>query len=433
MLADAARNLDALASGLAAIGDCDWHSHGAWLAAAAQFSAAPAARIDDPAIVLHALAGGLPAPACATLRDAHLRAVLAASAPYPSTERLLRKQLRVGYLAGPADDSLQDALLAGLLACHARESFEPVVYAYAGLDTPLAVACRANAVLLRPIAHLKPHEAQGLVRVDDIDVLVDLCGLHDRRAAALLLLRPARAHVHLATSLSAAAHRAMPWVSLPPISVRPVADRRAQQASLGLPDRGAILGCLSPAWMIGPETFAAWMEALAATADSHLLLVNISGAAQANLGLAAANANVAPARLHYATADSLAQTIAIARLADVLVEPLHATDALDAAAAQACAVPLVAPGGAARENRPGACVLRQAGLGEFAVADRTGYVARTVELLGNPEALAQARARFANVWRGEPQNRFAEWVRTLEARLEATYAERVSLASANGR
>ena len=433
MLADAARNLDALASGLAAIGDCDWRRHGAWLAAAAQFSAAPSARIVDAAIVLHALAGGLPAAGCATLRDAHLRAVLEASAPYPSTGRLPRKQLRVGYLASRADDSLQGALLAGLLACQARERVEPVVYACAGLDTSLAATCEANKALLRPIAHLKPHEAQGLVRVDDIDVLVDLCGLHDRRAAALLLLRPARAHVYLATPLSAAAHRVMPWVSLPPIAVRPVADRRAQLASLGLPDRGAILACLSPAWMIGPDTFAAWMEALAATADSHLLLVNISEAARENLGLAAANANVAPARLHYATAVSLDQRIAIARLADVLVEPLHASDALDAAAAQACAMPLVAPGDASRENRPGAHVLRQAGLGVFAVADRAGYVARTVELLGNPEAMEQARSRFANALRGESQNRFAEWVRTLEARLEETYAERVSLASANGR
>jgi predicted O-linked N-acetylglucosamine transferase (SPINDLY family) len=232
--------------------------------------------------------------------------------------------------------------------------------------------------------------------------------------------------------LSAAAHRVMPSVSLPPIAVRPVADRRAQRASLGLPDRAAILGCLSPAWMIGPETFAAWMEALAATADSHLLLVNISEAAQANLGLAAANANVAPARLHYATAVSLAQRLALAHLADVLVEPLHATDALDAAAAQACAMPLVAPGDSARENRPGAYLLRQEGFREFAVADRAGYVARTVELLGNPEVMEQARSRFANAWRGEPQNRFAEWVHTLEGRLEETYAERVSLASANG-
>ena len=433
MLADAARNPDALASGLAAIGDCDWRHQGAWLAAAAQLSSAPAARLDDPAIVLHALAGGLPAPACAGLLDAHLRAVLAAAAPYPSTERLSRKRLRVGYLAGAAVDSLQDALLAGLLACHARERVEPVVYAYAGLDTSLAAACRANEVLLRPIAHLKPHEAQGLVRVDDIDVLVDLCGLQDRRAGALLLLRPARVHLHLATPLSAAAHRVMPSVSLPPLAIRPVADRSAQPASLGLPDRGAILACLGPAWTIGPDTFAAWMEALAATTDSYLLLVNISEAAQANLELAAANANVAPARLHYATAVSLAQRLAVARLADVLVEPLHATDALDAAAAQACAMPLIAPGNTARENRPGAYVLRQAGLGEFAAADRAGYVARIVELLGNPEALDQARSRFADVWSGEPQNRFAQWVRTLEARLEAAYAERVSLASANGR
>jgi hypothetical protein len=35
--------------------------------------------------------------------------------------------------------------------------------------------------------------------------------------------------------------------------------------------------------------------------------------------------------------------------------------------------------------------------------------------------------------RASPQTRFAERVRTLDGRLEETYAERVSLARANGR
>jgi hypothetical protein len=112
---------------------------------------------------------------------------------------------------------------------------------------------------------------------------------------------------------------------------------------------------------------------------------------------------------------------------------LHATDGLEAAVARACCAPLVAPGDSNRAARPGAAALRQIDCAEFAPADRTAYISRIGELLAPRATLAQVRRRFADAWHGTPDAGFPGWVRALEQGLESIYAERVSLASANGR
>ena len=425
MVAHAGQVAAELDAGLVAFATCDWHGLDAWMGALCALAAASSNAPWNAAWAVQAFATGLSDEQCAKVVNARMNALRATLKPirYPPTPRLARRRLRVGYLIDLSGDSWQAALVAALCNGHARERFEIFVYAFdharGGRWRP---AIEDAADTFRPVAHLLPHEAFGLVRCDDIDVLIDVGGVAHDRIAELLLYAPARVHLRPACIPGAALDMSvtMPPV-LPPGSMVDSGAVAGERAIVHAGPGTTLLGCFAGASAIGPQSFDAWMRILAGAPDTRLALLEVGEQGRINLQAAMRNANIDPRRLVYFPCASERELPALCRRIDVCLDTLGRGDAGFALAARGAGAPLVGPAEGRLE-----------GMGKYAAHTRTLYIDLALALCRDPALRSQARADFTRTYAADAQSTFDAALKRLEEEIVTAYAERASLASAKG-
>ncbi|MBL8382404.1 MAG: hypothetical protein JNM90_04975 [Burkholderiales bacterium] len=434
MLADPVRG-DRLAAAAAALDDGDWAGHAGFCADAAALAGDPAARLPAGAAVLHALAAGLPEATCAALLRAAVRALPPRRMAYPATARLARRPLRVAYLADLDPTGVAAFVLPAILAAHDRTRVEPLVYAIGGDVAPLRARIAAAGALLRPIEHLRPHEAEGLARCDDLDVLVDMCGIAHPAASALLVLDGARAQCALLAGPSVAPDALdSPGLPPPPEGFGTDGAPPASGDDARPDDRaGCRLLCAAGPRALGPAAVDALLAVLAACPEATLWLPGLAGAPMPALPDRIAAAGIASDRVRLAAPPGAQSPAAWAAAADVCAEPLDSGAAAGCLAALAAGVPLVSPRGSRLGTRIAPQWLADAGLDACVADDRAAYVRLLVRLCGEARARQAARERMREAFAAGRPERFGRAVAALEARYLADCAARVSAASAKGR
>lgn len=362
--------------------------------------------------------------------------------PFSAADVLNRQgAIRIGIAARSLRDEAATAELAALLALHDANRFEFHVY------SPTVQPQAALAQALAPhrvveIAHFSDDEALARVRLDRLDIWLDLaCGtpgwrpvLAARRVAPVQLQHPgwpgheaggpfdytlSDGFIHAAqdarhkqpTALLRLPHTCWPAMPARPDDVQAGITR--EQA--GLPAQALVLCAFAPSLHIDRHSFSVWMRVLGQLPEAVLWLPPLGVAVQDNLQREARAAGIDASRLCFAIAATRQQRLACLALADLFMDSLRISSRQELGDALALGVPALSCAGSSMAARMGGSLLQAAGLADCVFDREADYVAAILRLGNNRAALQQLRKRLQAGLATAPPFDLPARVRELEA------------------
>jgi protein O-GlcNAc transferase len=354
----------------------------------------------------------------------------------------------VGVLSPDFRDHLNADLLLPLFELADRTRFD--MYAYALVpDDRSAPRARivAAADVFRDLHNASDDEAARIIRLDDIDILVDAAGHTTGGRFGIVARRPARVQVnYLGFSCSLGSTRvdyaiadricapsaaewseSLAYVPAPCFLYdyrRAPAHATPSRAEYGLPDDAFVFCAFHRPEKISPDAFSMWMDVLSRVPRSVLWLLAQPGLAERNLRRQAALHGIDPSRLIVAPFEPRhgPRYLARQRLGGLFLDALHHTAATTACDALGAGLPLLTLPGTAFSARISASLLSAAGLPELIAADREDFVATAVRLADNPALLNEFRERLMRNRPGVALFDTAARVRSLEGAFEQMHA-----------
>ena len=401
-----------LHEGIARFAACDWRARDSWLDAARAAARQADCQLASGMIAVQAAALGMTSDDCGALAAAHTRYVAGLGHPsqYPPAPRLKRDRLRIGYMGACFDDPRAASLTAATITAHDHSRHEIIAY---GLTPGPGGAPREGiesaADHFRDIAHLAAHEIAGLMRCDDLDILIDLAAYTPDAHAAIHLYGPARVTLRMA--------RGQPPAPLVPRwRTQARTDAPRDPALRPLPEDAVVLACFNRQFKIEPEVFGAWMRILAAAPQAYLWLTG-DARSDGQLRAAAASAGISPQRLLFAKPLPLDAHLARCAQADLHLDTWHCGGHLSLLQALSAGVPVLALAGA------GKAMLDDAGLADLVAASATDYLARAIGLCASRDNRDALRSRVSDAFAAPAcERRFGQYVRNLEDRCSRAWA-----------
>ncbi len=343
--------------------------------------------------------------------------VLAPTRPLPPAGR----QLRIGYLSPNWGNHPVGHVTRSFFQRHDRERVE--IFGYSAKDRGQDRGI-FHGDLAKSFDHyvdvtgIPPQQAARRIAQDRIDVLIDLDGFMDMVAPPIMAYRPAPVQVFW---LGHAGGLGLPFIDyliadhrvvrdedvttyreavvrVPgvyhPADLHPVDAATPTRASEGLPDHGIVFCAFNNPQKIDGAVFAAWMRILAAVPGSVLWLTNHNKHAdpKPTLRAAAAAAGVDPARLIFAghRPDKRAH-LARHRCADLFLDTFAMNAATTALDAMSVGLPVLTRPGARFGERMATSFVVELGCEELICESTESYVARAIELAGDPQQRAKLR------------------------------------------
>ncbi len=378
--------------------------------------------------------------------------------PVPRTD----SRWRVGFLVPRLDDAARTAQLAARLAAHDHTRFDLRVYS----QTPqpqlrFIQPLLAHVPHVQEIAHMTDVEVIARVRMDGLDLLIDMtAGTPDARALPLAqrsarvqarmfsyartpvagacdyVLTDSFVHPNAGTAVGVAMVRmaSSVWVS----GVRGAdsngggraADADADAEATGAGSRELSfakvmrLAVHVPPDCIDPATFGIWMDVLRGAPNAQLEFPEYGRGLQARLREQAAQRSVDAGRLQFVAADTAS---GLQPLGDLQLDSMHRSAPASVARAVDAGVPVLCFAGARTASKAGAGVLVAAGLESLVAGSPEAYRDEAVRLANDGEGLAAVREWMRVVaeaaaqpwWDARVRAREAEWawVRMIETAL----------------
>ncbi|GJJ05285.1 hypothetical protein RugamoR64_58230 [Duganella rhizosphaerae] len=359
------------------------------------------------------------------------------AAPLADIAGYTHRKLRVGYLS---PDSCPHS--AELYALHDRSLVEVYGFCWDEEDN--------SALRLRIVQGLDHHlriagssdlQAAQLIRAHEIDILVDLHGLHAGGRPGIQALRPAPVQIAwpgypATTSLDGVDHvladaYVLPQQLAPYFSEQPLylpdtfqivdrqrkPGRRPARARLrnayGLPPKGFIFCCFSDSDKLAPPQFASWMRILLRVPDSVLWLAADSEQARDNLRVAALRHGVASERLCFADPEP-EHDLLRCQAADLFLDTLPFNAAGQACDALQAGLPLLTCSGRSYASRTSGSLLHAAGLPELVTHSLQAFEDAAVRLACAPQQLAALRRRLSGQRKSSALFDTPRFVRNLE-------------------
>ncbi|MDE2487729.1 MAG: N-acetylglucosamine transferase [Alphaproteobacteria bacterium] len=357
-----------------------------------------------------------------------------------------KRRLRVGYVSSDLRDHAVGYLMAELFEVHDRSQVEVFAY-YCGVHAPEGLQQRIKASIehWREIRDLSDEAAAALIAADELDILVDVNG-HTRDArTAVFARRPAPIQVNwlgYPGTMGTPYHQylvADPWIIPPeaemyftekvlrlpcyqPNDRKRAVARRPTRAEAGLPDEAFVFCCFNGSQKIQRFTFERWMEILKGAPGSVLWLLEANAPTNARLRTYAEAAGVDPARLVFAPKLANAHHLARYPLADLFLDTSPYGAHTTASDALWMGVPMITVSGRSFASRVCGSLVRSAGLPDLVLPGWDAYVAKALELAGDPGKVAALKARL------EANRTTCDLfdMEKLAARLEGLYREMVA-------
>lgn len=358
-------------------------------------------------------------------------------------------RIQIGITVQSLRDERHAHALKRQLALHDSSRFAIHIYSPTRHPEPAhSEMLQAHVASVTEIAHMSDVEAAGRMRLDHLDVFVDMTfdtawcrpEIPELRVAPVQIrqltwhrhnpprpcdynmsdtfvhpdgldLTPYGAVVRLPHTCWLATHDEAPEAGW---------DSREQA---GLPADALVLCSVVPSVMLDPQSFAAWMKILRSLPDAVLWLPAYSLPVAANLVREANAAGVHENRLLFANRLSRVQMLACLKHADLFLDTLRFSANQGLEDALRMGVPALSCAGGSMASRLGGSMLRAAGLPQCVMESAAAYVAEAVRLGRDPQALQQLRQQLLAEKAGAPLFDLAARVREWEAAW-ATMAER---------
>lgn len=338
--------------------------------------------------------------------------------PTPRRKSGTGERLRVGYVSSDLREHAVGFALCEALELHDKTSVEVFAYYCGDARTNDAThdRLRQAADCWRDIATVGDAEAAVQIAADEIDILVDLNGYTKQARTKIFAYRPAPVIVNYCGfpgSMGSPLHQYMLADEriIPPENeiyfsekvlrlpcYLPV-DRKQQippapsRAEAGLPEDAFVYACLNGMQKISANCLARWIAILSATPGSVLWLRTGNEGANQRLRQLAAQNDVAPERLIFATpVAGHGNHISRLALADLFLDTFPygahatATDALMAG------LPILTMPGKSFAARVCASIVAAAGAPELICSGPDVYVGRAIAFAHNRQALAAVRS-----------------------------------------
>jgi predicted O-linked N-acetylglucosamine transferase (SPINDLY family) len=283
----------------------------------------------------------------------------------------------------------------------------------------------------------------GLLRLDGIDILVDLAGYTDSSKPEILALQPAPLRVsylgmpatlggnlidyRLTDAATTPPETTTCWpeklVYLPDTffiynDQEEIADTRPIRDAHNLPEGGFVFCCFNSSYKIEPDVFGVWMRLLHEVSGSVLWLVDGGDALKRNLRREASLRGIDPQRIIFAPRLPVADYLARYACADLFLDTFYYNAGTTAADALWAGLPVLTRTGSTMASRQGASIVRAAGLPELVAPDQAAYEATALRLARQPQELAALRERLVRDRRACPLFDTARRVRELDRAFE---------------
>lgn len=327
-------------------------------------------------------------------------------------------RIHVGLLLEDLEDSRQVKALIRQLALHDRSHFAMHVYLSTGqADEELAQALRKLTESLVEMSHMPDADAASRIRLDQLDVCIQISSSAIWRRPSLAAVRvaavqthhiaPHRKHVRSSFDysisdifvhpekpdpLQSGAVVRMPhscWLALQePVASQPGLSRE----SFGLPAYAFVLCALMAPVTLDAFTFSIWMRILRSLPDAVLWLLDCPRDTAAQLVHEAGAAGVSAARLVFSDNHQAAAFGGLS-LANLYLDTLRKNNPQGIEAAIQGGLPVITSTGNSMVSRMGGSILHAAGLPELVTSNAQEYVAEIVRLGRQPDALAALKTR----------------------------------------
>jgi predicted O-linked N-acetylglucosamine transferase (SPINDLY family) len=332
------------------------------------------------------------------------------------------RRLRIGYLCGNFNDHPTSMLMASVLEKHDRVNFEVFAYDYSpDINSPIRSRIIAACDHFVKLGGKSMAEIAALIRGDEVDILVDLCGYTEALYSEIVALRPAPVqvnflgyigsqggdwidyiiadpHVIPADQLALWPEKVvyMPGSYYPGDRSRPIPALKPQnsRSKYRLPESGFIFACFNSPHKITPDAFAVWMHILKMVPQSVLWLYKNNDFMAANLIFKAREFGVSPERLVFAEKLPFAQHMERHGCADLFLDTFPYGAHTTAADALWAGLPLITKRGRSFASRVSSSMLITLGLIDSVCATDDEYVRLAVTLATNPTRLADLRRRL---------------------------------------
>ena len=332
------------------------------------------------------------------------------------------RRIRIGYLSPDFRQHPVAILMVDLMTSHDRAAFEVFAFSYGGDDGGDLRARIANGVdHFIDIVALSPIAAAGVIRANEIDILIDLAGFTTHSRPAILALRPAPVQAQYLGFLGSMGASFIDYViadavavptanepffaekivrlprSLQAVPNRPSPRPSSTRADHGLPSEGVVFCCFNNTYKYTPEMFDAWMRILKRVDGSVLWLLADSEAAVANLKREATMRGLDAARLVFAERVPYTEHLERHRHADVFLDTLPYNAGTTASDALWAGVPVLTLPGKSFAARMAASLVTAIGMEEMVMPNLAAYEAQAIRIGNDTEERTALRERLAHL------------------------------------
>jgi protein O-GlcNAc transferase len=332
--------------------------------------------------------------------------------------RYKHDRIRLAYFSPDFREHPISYMFAGLIERHDRQRFEVSAISYGASDgSTMRARLERSFDRFTDVRTMVDLKVAGLIREQQIDIIVDLAGFTASNRGGVLAYRPAPLVVNFQgfgtgapfIDYVVADRQTVPVgferyyrekiVRMPDCwAVTDNSERIAEvppsRAELGLPEQGFVFCAFNGANKIMPAMFEVWMRLLRAVDGSVLWLRYDNDQACTNLRQEAERRGVAGDRLVYARRMAIAEHLARHRHAGLFLDTYPYGAHTTASHALWAGLPVLTMRGETFVSRVGASLLNAIGLPELIVESLDDYEALALKLAREPDRLDALRQKL---------------------------------------
>jgi len=354
-------------------------------------------------------------------------------------DRSPERRLKIGYVSPDLRSHPVGHFLLPLLECHDHAQVQ--VFCYADVYSPDAMTerLRAHADVWHSIVGLSDEQVASLIRIDSIDILVDLT-LHTAHNRLLVFARkPAPVQVTYLAYPSTSGLDTMDYRLTDPYLDPPGSETDSiySERSIRLPQtywcyqtpdlapevgplpalagEGVTFGCLNDFNKVREGTLSVWCALLRSVPQSRLLLHAGEGSHRQRVADLLKQEGVNPERLSFVGRVPLGEYYGTYGRIDIGLDPFPFAGGTTTCDALWMGVPVVSLAGETAVSRGGLSILSNVGLGELVAGTAEEYVGIAAELAGDWARLACLRAGLRSRMASSPLMDGPGFARSVEA------------------
>ncbi len=369
--------------------------------------------------------------------------------PFTALSKVAAKKdhrIHVGIALDSLNDEGQFESLVHHLAHHNASRFAIHVYAFTPRpEAKHAEQLRSVGVTLVELGHMSDVEVVARIRLDRLDVYVEIAPELPFRRSLISALRVAPVQIQRSSKQSQSAPgldyntsdeflhpeaSRSAWASsgtaVAQTSSHAIAETRPTcelSVSNGpdLAEETLVLCALTPPEKLDPQSFAAWMKIMRSLPDAVLWLPRCARGA-INLVREANAAGVGGSRLLFSNSSSRATLLARLSQASLCLDTFRTSSAVDLAYALNAGIPAITLAGHNTSCRSGASIMRAAGMPQCVMPSGEAYVSEAVRLGRDEQALAALKesllAARLTAPRFDVQSHVQQWESALTTMVE---------------